>query len=85
MSRILDYSSKVMYPHANKGSLPFVYASVSPTIRENDKKFYGGYITPSFALGRSSAREENNRQLTQELWMTTQALLDEIGIVLPAI
>lgn len=62
-----------------------MFAAVSPEIRENEKDYFGGYITRSVKLGRPPGKDAGNPQLKEELWITTIALLNEMGITLPPI
>ncbi|KAM5540685.1 hypothetical protein V8D89_005716 [Ganoderma adspersum] len=66
------------------GALGPLFCAVSPVPRAEPRLYRGAYLDPPAKLSRCSKLAES-RELAGELWDTTERVLREIGIGLPAV
>ncbi|KAH8097034.1 NAD-P-binding protein [Cristinia sonorae] len=76
---ILTFLSNLLLPTAVKGAYTQVFAAVAPIVRQEADKYKGVFLMPPAVISKTSKPGESG-ELAKELWETTEALLNELGV-----
>lgn len=63
----------------SKGAYTSVFAAASPEVRAHPETYKGAYLQPVAKVGKPTD-DGNNSELAKELWVTTEKILEEIGM-----
>lgn len=78
---VFTFMFKHLVTPVDKGAYTQVFASVAPEVRQHAELYKGAYLAPPAVISKPTKPGESP-ELAEELWNTTDGLLEEIGLTL---
>lgn len=75
-----EFFMRVFYKAWDQGAYNSVFAAASPTVRERQVEFMGGYIKGDYGMLAPLTKHAQDPEMATELWETTERFLESIGL-----